>query len=88
MTTHYEVAIRRPDDRRLLVLADRSLPGFTTDAPPPWQVVTIVEDEIRARFGLDVVTLAGGREALTLARTVLPLHVAALYAERILPGLE
>jgi hypothetical protein len=29
-----------------------------------------------------------GREALVLARTVLPLHLAALYAERILPGLE
>jgi hypothetical protein len=33
-------------------------------------------------------TPAAGREALTLARTVLPLHLAALYGERILPDLE
>ena len=29
-----------------------------------------------------------GREAMQLARTVLPLHLAALYAERVLPGVE
>jgi len=57
MSTSYEVAIRRPEDGRLLVLADRSLPGFSTDTPPPWQVVSIVVDEIRARHGLDVATL-------------------------------
>ena len=26
--------------------------------------------------------------ALDLARTVLPLHLAAMYAERVLPGLQ
>ena len=57
MNTRYEVAIRRPEDGRLLVLADRSLPSFLTEAPPPWQVVSIVIDEIRARHGLDVVVL-------------------------------
>jgi hypothetical protein len=34
------------------------------------------------------ITPADGRRALDLARTVLPLHVAAVYAERILPGLQ
>jgi hypothetical protein len=34
------------------------------------------------------VTAADGRSALDLGRTVLPLHLAAMYAERILPGLE
>ena len=34
------------------------------------------------------VTAADGRRALDLARTVLPLHLAAMYSERILPGLE
>jgi hypothetical protein len=57
MTTTYEIAIRRPDDGRLLVLADRSLPSFTAEGPPPWQVVSIVGEEVSARFGLDVVTL-------------------------------
>jgi len=55
--TRYEVAIRRPEDGRVLVLADRALPAFTVDAPPPWQVVTIVVDEMRARHGLDVAAL-------------------------------
>ncbi len=32
-------------------------------------------------------TEATGRAALETARTVLPLHVAALYADRVLPGL-
>ncbi len=57
MTTRYDVAIRRPDDGRVLVLADRTLPTFAIDPAPPWQVVTIVADEMRARFGLEVVTL-------------------------------
>ena len=34
------------------------------------------------------VTAADGRTALDLARTVLPLHLTAMYAERILPGLQ
>ena len=34
------------------------------------------------------ITAADGRGALDLARTVLPLHLAAMYSERILPGLE
>jgi hypothetical protein len=34
------------------------------------------------------ITAADGRRALDLARTVLPLHLAAMYSERILPGLE
>ena len=34
------------------------------------------------------VTAADGRRALDLARIVLPLHLAAMYSERILPGLE
>ena len=34
------------------------------------------------------VTAADGRAALNLARTVLPLHLAAMYAERILPALQ
>jgi hypothetical protein len=33
-------------------------------------------------------TADAGRDALTLARTVLPLHRAALYAERILPAID
>lgn len=57
MNTRYEIAIRGPNDGRVLVLADRSLPSFTTDAPSPWQDVAIVGDEMRARHGLDVVTL-------------------------------
>jgi hypothetical protein len=57
LSTSYEVAVRRPDDGRVLLLADHSLPSFETDAPPPWQVVTIVHDELHARHGLDVVTL-------------------------------
>jgi hypothetical protein len=32
-------------------------------------------------------TAAAGREALDLARTVLPLHIAHLYAERVLPSI-
>ena len=57
MTTRYEVAIRHDADGRVLLLADRTLPGFTTDAPPPWQDVAIVGDTLRARFGLEVITL-------------------------------
>jgi hypothetical protein len=38
-----------------------------------------------AGFGL---TDAAGREALDLALLVLPLRVAHLYAERVLPGIE
>lgn len=34
-----------------------------------------------------IVNERGGRAALDLARTVLPLHIAALYADRILPAL-
>ena len=34
------------------------------------------------------VTAADGRTALDLAQTVLPLHLTAMYAERILPGLQ
>ena len=34
------------------------------------------------------ITAADGRRALDLARIVLPLHLAAMYSERILPGLE
>jgi hypothetical protein len=34
------------------------------------------------------ITATDGRTALELARTVLPLHLAAMYAERILPGLQ
>ncbi len=57
MTTRYEVAIRHDADGRVLLLADGTLPGFTTDAPPPWQDVAIVGDTLRARFGLEVITL-------------------------------
>ena len=34
------------------------------------------------------ITAADGRVALDLARTVLPLHLAAMYSERVLPGLR
>ena len=71
MNTRYEVAIRRSDDGRVLVLADRSLPSFSTDAPPPWPIVTIVADEMRSRHGLDVVTLrAASVEGTSLSGTL------------------
>jgi hypothetical protein len=57
VTTRYHVAIRRAEDGRILVMKDGSLPRFEVPAAPPWQVVTIVGDEVRARYGLDVVTL-------------------------------
>jgi hypothetical protein len=49
------------------------------------------DDRVAAYLGpwlsAGVVTDADGREALALARTVLPLHLSALYADRILPAL-
>jgi hypothetical protein len=61
MTTRYEVAIRRPDDGRLLVLADRTIPSFTMEAAPAWQEVTIVAESLLERYGLEVVTLRAVR---------------------------
>ena len=37
--------------------------------------------------GAALITLDDGRRAVELASTVLPVHVAALYADRVLPGL-
>ncbi len=48
------------------------------------------DDRVSAYLGpwlaAGVVTDATGRDALSHARTVLPLHIAALYADRILPA--
>jgi hypothetical protein len=38
-------------------------------------------------IGAGLISLDDGRHALGLASTVLPVHVAALYADRVLPGL-
>src|SRR6188472_3518662 len=57
MPTRYHLAIRRPSDDRLLVLADGSMPGLSLDDAPPWPVVTPVVDGAREAFGLDVVAL-------------------------------
>jgi hypothetical protein len=57
MSTRFHLAIRRPDDARLLVLADGSMPGFRLDDAPPWPVVTPVVDECQTAFGLEVVAL-------------------------------
>ena len=57
MRAHYHVAVRRPDDDAILVLADGAMPGFALDDAPWWQVVTPVVDGLRDGFGLDVVAL-------------------------------
>lgn len=57
MPTRYHVAVRRPDDPAILVLADGSMPGFTLDPAPEWEVVAPVVTELRVEHGLDVVAL-------------------------------
>ena len=59
----------------------QSAPG---DAIPDDGVTAYVGPWLGAALGL---TEAAARAALVAARTVLPLHLAALYAERILPSL-
>jgi len=56
VTTRYHVAVRRPEDGRLLVLGDGALPGFSSEAAPPWPVVSPVVDGLAA-LGLTVVAL-------------------------------
>jgi hypothetical protein len=53
----YHVAIRRPADDAVLVLADGSMPGFSLADPPVWQVVTPVVERMADDFGLGVVAL-------------------------------
>ena len=58
MPTRYHLAIRRPSDDRLLVLADGSMPGFSLDdAPPRGRSSRPVVDGAREALGLDVVAL-------------------------------
>jgi hypothetical protein len=57
MRARYHVAVRRSDDDAILVLDTGSMPGFTLDDAPWWQVVTPVVDRLRDDLGLDVVAL-------------------------------
>ena len=57
MSVRYHVAIRRPDDGAILVLADGSMPGFRLDDPPSWQVVTPVVERMLEEHGLTVEVL-------------------------------
>jgi hypothetical protein len=67
------------------VLVDLRAHGYGT---------TVDEDELVAAYlgpwlaSDATLTSSAARDALETARTVLPLHMAALYADRILPGLE
>ena len=57
MPTRYHVAVRRPDDEAILVLADGSMPGFRLDDAPPWQVVSPVVERLGLEHGLRVIAL-------------------------------
>jgi hypothetical protein len=56
MPTRVHVAIRRPDDDAVLVLADGAMPGFRTRSSP-WQVVSPIVARMKADHGLDVAVL-------------------------------
>jgi hypothetical protein len=58
--------------------------GPPSDADDP-RVAAYLGPWLGAGLGL---TASAGHDALALARRVLPLHIAALYAERVLPGME
>jgi len=51
------VAIRRPDDGRILVLADGTLPTFEAAAAEPWQDVRSIGGAMRDALGMQVDTL-------------------------------
>lgn len=51
------MAIRRPDDGRILVLPGGVLPCFDLDLRSPWPVVSPVNDKMREQAGLTVTTL-------------------------------
>ena len=55
--TRYHVAVRRADDDAVLVFADGSMPGFTLEDAPTWQVVTPLVDRLQEEHGLRVVAL-------------------------------
>ena len=57
MRARYHVAVRRPTDDAILTLPGGAMPGFALDDAPWWQIVTPVVDELKRRFGLDVVAL-------------------------------
>jgi hypothetical protein len=49
--------------------------------------VELVDAYLEPWVGAGLISLDDGRRAVDLASTVLPIHVAALYADRVLPGL-
>ncbi len=57
MPTRTHVAIRGPEDDRIAVLADGSLPAFDRSEPGPWQVVRPVVDAIHGDLELDIAVL-------------------------------
>ena len=60
----------------------------TAGGPGTVDEVDLIDAYLAPWVAADFVTLAEARRALDLAGTVLPLHLAALYADRVLPGLE
>jgi hypothetical protein len=65
-------------------LADRPAGG----GPGAVGEADLIDAYLAPWVAADCTTLAEARRALGLAGTVLPLHLAALYADRVLPGLE
>ena len=57
MQARYHVAVRRPDDDAILSLPIGSMPGFTLDDAPWWQLVTPVVERCARDLGVDVVAL-------------------------------
>jgi hypothetical protein len=57
MQARYHVAVRRPDDGAILVAPDGSMPGFTLDDAPWWQLVGPVVEALARDVGVAVVVL-------------------------------
>lgn len=57
MPTRYHVAVRHPDDERVLVRHDGAMPGFSLEPAPAWQVVSPIVERLREAPGIEVVVL-------------------------------